>query len=99
MEVDFALGGEAIETMTLDDFMIRCKAEFAPAIEVEQLAKEFQDHHQTTETVVVITAKYRERDLLVPQYVADEEMKKTRYHDVLRDDIREFVSFSACWTS
>lgn len=41
-----------------------------------------------------ITAKFRERALLVPQYVADEEMKKARYHEMLRDDIRQFVSRS-----
>lgn len=30
----------------------------------------------------------------MPQYAADEEMKKLRYHDMLRDDIPEFVSLS-----
>ena len=45
-----------------------------------------------------ITAKFRERALFVSQYAADEEMKKTRYHDILRDYIGEFVSFSACKT-
>ena len=45
-----------------------------------------------------ITAKFRERVLLVPQYAADEEMRKTRYHVIPRDDIREFVSFLGCKT-
>lgn len=36
---------------------------------------------------------------MVPQYVADEDMRKTRYHDILRDDIREFVSISSHGTS
>ena len=43
-----------------------------------------------------ITAKFRERALLVPQYATDEEMKKTKYHDMWRDDIREFVSLPWC---
>ena len=42
--------------------------------------------------MVEITTKFQERDLLVPQYQADEEMKKMRYHDMMQDDIREFVS-------
>ena len=42
--------------------------------------------------------KFRERALLAQQYAADEEMKKVRYHDMLRDDIREFVSFLGCKT-
>lgn len=43
-----------------------------------------------------ITAKFRERALLVPQYAANEEMKKMRYHDMLTTDISDFVIFSAC---
>ena len=38
---------------------------------------------------------FRERALLVPQYVADEEMKKAGYHDMLKDEIRQFVSMSS----
>ena len=32
---------------------------------------------------------------MVPQYARDEEMRRTHYHDMLRADIREHVSFSA----
>lgn len=45
--------------------------------------------------MVEITANFRKRDLLVPQYVVDKEMKKTRYHDMLRDSIQEFVILSS----
>ena len=43
---------------------------------------------RTTETMAEITAKFREKVLLVPQYATDEEMKKVRYNDVLWDDFR-----------
>ena len=76
--------------------MTRCRAEFALVIKVQQLAREFQDLQQTTETVVEITAKFKERALLISQYVADEEMKKARYYEILRSDIRQFVSRSSC---
>lgn len=39
-----------------------------------------------------ISTKFRERTLLVPQYVVDKVMKKMRYYDMLRDDIQEFVN-------
>ena len=52
----------------------------------------------TTETVAEITAMFRERALLVPQYAGNEDMRRTHYHDMLRADIREHVSFSACPT-
>ena len=55
---------------------------------MQQLAREFQDLTQTTESVAEITTKFRERALFVPQYAADEEMKKARYHEMLRSDIR-----------
>ena len=34
----------------------------------------------------------------MPQYAKDEEIQRTHYHDMLRYDIREHVSFSACPT-
>ena len=84
--------------MTWSDFVTIFWEEFAPAVELQQLAKEFLDMRQTTETVAEITAKFRERALLVPQYARDEDMRRTRYHDMLRADIREHVSFSTCPT-
>ena len=36
--------------------------------------------------------------MLVPQFTADEEAKKVRYQDMLRDDIRKFMSLSGCDT-
>lgn len=47
-------------------------------MEIEQLAREFLDMKQTTETVAEINANFRESDLLVTRYAVDEEMKKTR---------------------
>lgn len=45
-----------------------------------------------------ITALFSEKALLVLQYVVDEEMKKERYHDMSKDEIREFFSMSSCRT-
>lgn len=93
-----SLGTSAIEAMTWSDFMTRFRAEFAPTRELQQLAREFLDMLQTIEMVAEITAKFQERSLLVPQYARDEEMRKTRYHDMLRVDIWEHVSYSTCPT-
>ena len=65
---------------------------------MKHLAREFPDLCQTIEIVVQIIAKFRERALLVPRYTVDEESRKTRYHDMQREDIREFVNFSGCKT-
>ena len=78
--------------------MTRFQADFAPTVEIQQLARDFLDMRHTIESVVKVTTKFRERPLLVPQYAGDEEMKKTRYHDMLRADIRKYVSYLAHWT-
>ena len=64
-----------VAVMNWKEFVTRFKREFAPTIDVQQLAREFQDCRQTTEIVAEITAKFHERALLVPQYAMDEEMK------------------------
>ena len=84
--------------MTWPNFVTRFRVEFAPAVDLQQLAREFLDMRQTTELVAEITAMFRERALVVPQYAGDDEMQRTRCHDMLRADIREHVSFSACPT-
>ena len=81
--------------MTWSDFVTKFRAEFVPAVEIQQLAREFLDMRQNTETVAEITTKFRERALLVPQFAGDEDMKRIRYHDMLRSEIRDHVSFSA----
>ena len=77
------MGGDVIETTTHEEFVTQFREKFTPAIEVQQLPREFQDLRQTTETMAEITSKFKERALLVSQYATNEEMKKTRYHDML----------------
>lgn len=72
------MGGEVVEAMTSYDFVSRFRVHFALVIVVQELAREFQDLCQTTKSVVEITSMFRESVLLVPHYVADENMKKAR---------------------
>lgn len=64
-EVDHALRDEVVETTTWDDFVIRFRANFTSVIMVYQFMREFQDLHQTTETIKEINVMFQERDLLV----------------------------------
>ena len=50
--------GEAVESMTWEDFFMRFRDEFALVIKVQQLAREFQDLCQTIETVAKITTMF-----------------------------------------
>ena len=84
--------------MSWAEFVRRFNTKFTPPIEVQRLVGEFHGLQQTTKTVAEITAKFRERALLIPQYATDEDMRRTRYHSMLRDDVQEFVSFTGCKT-
>lgn len=84
--------------MNYSDFVTSFGDYLAPAIEVQYLAHEFQNPRQTIDTVAEMTTEFKERALQVPQYVTNEEWKKTRYHDMLRDGIGEFVNVSRCKT-
>nr|KAJ0213173.1 hypothetical protein LSAT_V11C400203150 [Lactuca sativa] len=59
-----SLGAPAVEAMTCSNFVTRFRAEFALVVELQQLASEFQDMRQNTDSVVEITAKFREKALL-----------------------------------
>ena len=63
------MGAPTIEAMTWSDFVTMFRDEFSPAVEIQQLAREFLDMRQTTESVAEITAKFKERALLIPPYV------------------------------
>ena len=52
--------------MTWSDFLTRFRAKFLPTVELLQLAREFLDMRKTNESVAKITAKFKERALLVP---------------------------------
>lgn len=45
------------------------------------------------ETMAEITTKLRDRALLVQ---VDEEIRRKRYHDMLRANIKEFISVLSC---
>ena len=56
-EVTSQVGAAGVAEMTWVEFVRRFDLEFAPPIEVQRLASEFQELQHTTETVAEITAK------------------------------------------
>ena len=85
-----------IEAMTWDGFKELFKEQYVPQIEIERITGEFVNMVQTTESVNEITDKFLEKSLFCPEYVANEKMKMYRYINILRPDIREFVSTAMC---
>ncbi|KAJ9565014.1 LOW QUALITY PROTEIN: hypothetical protein OSB04_000980 [Centaurea solstitialis] len=89
---------EQIAAMTWEQFKELFKEQYVPQVEVERLTGEFLAMKQTTETVNEITDLFLERSLFCPEYVASERMKMSRYVEVLKPEIREFVVMSECKT-
>ncbi|KAJ9562962.1 hypothetical protein OSB04_008122 [Centaurea solstitialis] len=89
---------EQIAVMTWEQFKELFKEQYVPQVEVERLTGEFLAMKQTTETVNEITDLFLERSLFCPEYVASERMKMSRYVEVLKPEIREFVVMSECKT-
>ncbi|KAJ9556581.1 hypothetical protein OSB04_011195 [Centaurea solstitialis] len=89
---------EQIAVMTWEQFKELFNEQYVPQVEVERLTGEFLNMKQTTETVNEITDLFLERSLFCPEYVASEQMNMSRYVEVLRPEIREFVVMSDCKT-
>ena len=87
---------EEIDTMTWEHFKEIFTEQFIPQIEIEKIVGEFLTMEQTTESVNDITDKFLEKATFCLDYTANEEMKMYRYLNILRTDIREFVSNKTC---
>ena len=87
-----SLSEEELDGMTWEEFLVRFRVHFVPQVEVDRITREFLALEQGTETVTEITQKFMEMVQFVPQYAASESLKKNRYHDMLRTNIREFVN-------
>lgn len=58
-EVGHYLGVGVVVAMSCTDFVMRFRAKSAPNIDIQPLAREFQDLRKTTKIVVEIIAKFR----------------------------------------
>ena len=68
--------------------------EYVPPVERDRLAQEFLTLKQGTESVTVITRMFHERAMFCPEHVSIEQARMSRYLNILRRDIREFVTNS-----
>ncbi|KAJ9544711.1 hypothetical protein OSB04_024418 [Centaurea solstitialis] len=81
-----------LTAMTWAQFTTRFQTEYVPRVEMQRLANEFMNLQQTTESVNEITKKFTELSIFCPRLAADDEWMMTRYIQMLRPEIREFVN-------
>ncbi|KAJ9561695.1 hypothetical protein OSB04_006855 [Centaurea solstitialis] len=81
-----------LTTMTWAQFTTRFQTEYVPRVEMQRLANEFMNLQQTTESVNEITKKFTDLSIFCPRLAADDEWMMTRYIQMLRPEIREFMN-------
>ena len=87
-----------ISEVTWDRFTTIFKDEYVPPVVREWLAHEFLSLKQGTESVTMITRMFHDMALFFPEHVSSEQARMSRYLNILRTDIREFVANSTYQT-
>lgn len=77
--------------MTWEHFTDMLRVEYVPQVERECLATEYLSIKKTKNSMMEINKMFTERALFCPESVANEQLKMSRYPNMLKIEIREFV--------
>ena len=78
--------------MTWKQFKELLFQNFAPEAELNKIRRDFLGTHQTTESVHDFSMTFLDRAHFLPEYANDERLLMKHYVDMLRKDIRQFIS-------
>ncbi|PWA99583.1 zinc finger, CCHC-type, Retrotransposon gag domain protein [Artemisia annua] len=83
---------EITRSMTWKEFKELLFQNFAPEAELNKIRRDFLGTHQTTESVHDFNMTFLDRAHFLPEYANDERLLMKHYVDMLRKDIRQFIS-------
>ena len=83
---------EIARSMTWKQFKELLFQNFAPEAELNKIRRDFLGTHQTTESVHDFSMTFLDRAHFLPEYANDERLLMKHYVDMLRKDIRQFIS-------
>ena len=87
------MNDETVRAITWAQFVQWFEARYVPRVEQQRMMQEFMALQQaTTESVSDLNAKFMEMLSFCPTFAGDEAWLVSRYIDILRTEIREFVS-------
>ncbi|KAI3816068.1 hypothetical protein L1987_15753 [Smallanthus sonchifolius] len=89
-------GRERIKEIRWEEFKDLFLKHYCPRAAIERITEEFLQLRQTTETVDEITGIFFDKARFCPALLTTPEMWMTRYHLVLKTEIREFIHPSKC---
>lgn len=77
-------------------FRRRFREDHVHPVKVEQVAREYLILELIINSMIKITCKFMEKDMVFPEYVGTKRMKIYHYCDMLRMEILEFMSLTKC---
>ncbi|KAK1432009.1 hypothetical protein QVD17_08873 [Tagetes erecta] len=89
-------GREQIKNMLWEDFKQIFLKHFSPRVAVDRITEELLHMGQGSETVDEIFGIFYDKAKFCPSLFTTEEMWMTRFHLILKTEIREFISPSKC---
>ncbi|KAK1415113.1 hypothetical protein QVD17_30884 [Tagetes erecta] len=89
-------GREQIRNMLWEDFKPIFLKHFSPRVAVDRITEELLHMRQGSETVDEIFGIFYDKAKFCPSLFTTEEMWMTRFHLILKTEIREFISPSKC---
>ncbi|KAJ9543618.1 hypothetical protein OSB04_023325 [Centaurea solstitialis] len=87
---------EEVKVRYASNLLRKARKDWWNIVEIERLTSEFLQMRQTTESVNEITDLFLERSVFCLDYMANDRMKRYRYLEILKPEIREFVAISQC---
>ncbi|XP_076907017.1 uncharacterized protein LOC143563339 [Bidens hawaiensis] len=89
-------GRETIRNMSCEEFKLIFLKHFSPRVAIDRITKELLHMRQGNETVDEIFGIFYDKTKFCPSLFTSEEAWMTRFHLILKTEIREFISPSKC---
>ncbi|PWA85681.1 zinc finger, CCHC-type, Retrotransposon gag domain protein [Artemisia annua] len=87
-----AKGTEKARNMSWTEFKALFFKNFAPESDLRNIRRDFLQTKQTIASVCDFTMTFLDRARFLPEYASDERLLMNHYVDMLRKDIRQFIS-------
>ncbi|PWA69508.1 reverse transcriptase domain-containing protein [Artemisia annua] len=87
-----AKGADKARNMSWTEFKALFFKNFAPESDLRNIRRDFLQTKQTTESVRDFTMTFLDRARFLTEYASDERLLMNHYVDMLRKDIRQFIS-------
>lgn len=90
------LGPDVANGKTWEEFKEMLSTAFCLEAEMTKIRRDFLHMSQTNETVTELAGVYLEKARFLPEYVGNQKMLISHFHEILKKDIRQFCHPNKC---